>query len=330
MKKTNRDTIILILLLAAAAVLLAAGLISGRINLYVHPRYNMGLWISAIVLVIFAASFLLDKKKGRHNVNFQKYLIYLVPLVFTLIFPPTVGGRQDKALAESTLGAGDTFNQGGSAAKGQNSGGKEYAEGSQDVSENQTGSEGQDTSENQDGSESQDISESQTGSNGQDTSGNQTGSEGQDTSESQDLSESQEGAEAKDVSAAYHAKKNQDSYVIGDTEFSNWFMDVYNHLPDFMGQRYQFLAQVYSMDDLGKNQFLAGRYFMVCCAADVQAYGFICNFDKREELKEDEWITVTATISKCDYQGTEVPLLKDAVITKAKAPKDEYVYYNSY
>ncbi|MGB8452566.1 MAG: hypothetical protein WCD89_09545 [Anaerocolumna sp.] len=54
----------------------------------------------------------------------------------------------------------------------------------------------------------------------------------------------------------------------------------------------------------------------------------MCESDMRSELKEDQWITVTATISKCIYEGSEVPLLKDAVIKKTKAPKDEYIYYN--
>ncbi|MGB8452565.1 MAG: hypothetical protein WCD89_09540 [Anaerocolumna sp.] len=44
-------------------------------------------------------------------------------------------------------------------------------------------------------------------------------------------------------------------YVIDDDTFANWFMDLYDHPDDFAGEKYQFLAQVYSMDDLKEDQF---------------------------------------------------------------------------
>jgi len=118
--------------------------------------------------------------------------------------------------------------------------------------------------------------------------------------------------------------------VINDDIFADWYSDVYAKLNNFVGKKCTYLAQVYSMEDFKANQFLAGRYFMVCCAADMVGYGITCESNIRSELKEGEWITVTGTIAEYEYNGHMVPLLTDTKITKANAPEVEYIYYKNY
>jgi putative membrane protein len=83
------------------------------------------------------------------------------------------------------------------------------------------------------------------------------------------------------------------------------------------------------MEEFDDKHFLAGRYFMVCCAADLVGYGIACESDIRSELKDDEWITVKGSITEYDYNGYQVPMLTEVTITKAKAPEVEYIYYNN-
>lgn len=78
--------------------------------------------------------------------------------------------------------------------------------------------------------------------------------------------------------------------VINDDIFADWYGDVYDNLDDFIGKKCKYLAQLYSMEDFKANQFLAGRYFMVCCAADLVGYGIVCESDIRSELTDEEWI----------------------------------------
>lgn len=133
-----------------------------------------------------------------------------------------------------------------------------------------------------------------------------------------------------DVSEKYTQYEVGGTMIISDDIFAEWFGDVYDNLDDFVGMKCQYLAQVYSMDGLEENQFLAGRYFMVCCAADLVGYGIVCQSDNGSELNDDEWITVTGTIDKYDFDGDTVPILTDVSITKAEAPAIEYIYYNNY
>ncbi|HEX3021676.1 MAG TPA: hypothetical protein VHP81_04705, partial [Lachnospiraceae bacterium] len=113
-----------------------------------------------------------------------------------------------------------------------------------------------------------------------------------------------------------------------DDIFSDWFFDVHDNLDAFLGKRYQYLAQVFSIDGLEENQFLAGRSFMVCCAADLEGYGILCESDIRSEFKDEDWIMVTGTLDQYEYEGSMLPKLINITIEKAKAPEVEYIYYN--
>lgn len=321
MKKTNWETIIQTFVLVLAAILLGYGLISGKVNKFVHPRFNIGLWISIVVLLFFAVSILFDRKKGRHNINIKQYIVYLIPLILAIAFPPIAAGNTEMVLADSKTSSNAEINYSQSESDGDIEQNNNKLENSQDK-QNLSSAEEDDNQKSYNNTQYSNVDEYL-----QDTQDTQDTQENQDT---QDNQESKEENKKTDTSDVYHTNEVNGSYVIDDDVFADWFMDLYDHLDDFVGERYQFLAQVYSMDDLKENQFLAGRNFMVCCAADLVGYGLICNSDMRSELKENEWITVTATISKCEYDGSEVPMLKDAVITKAKAPKVEYIYYNNY
>ena len=134
----------------------------------------------------------------------------------------------------------------------------------------------------------------------------------------------------EDASEKYEHYKVDDVVQINDDVFSAWFFDTYAHLDDFTGKRYQYLAQVFSMDDFKDNQFLAGRNFMVCCAADLAGYGIICESNLRNELVDQEWIMVTGTITSYQYNGHPVPMLTDVTITKTEVPEVGYIYYKNY
>lgn len=156
---------------------------------------------------------------------------------------------------------------------------------------------------------------------------------GNDSTEEYDYLFDEEGTgyeEPEDKSLKYPTDMVDGAIRIDDEYFSGWYYDLFDYLEDFKGKRYQFLAQVYSMEGLEEDEFLAGRYIMVCCATDLTGYGIVCKSDMRKELKEDQWILITATIDEYDYEGTKIPFLADPVIEEAEAPEEEYVYYNFY
>ena len=66
---------------------------------------------------------------------------------------------------------------------------------------------------------------------------------------------------------------------------------------DLTGKTVRFLAQVCQTNRAGKNSFVPGRFAMTCCVQDIQFVGFPCKYDKVKELKQRDWITLTARVS---------------------------------
>lgn len=282
----NIDNICKIVILLALAGLLLYELISGKIYYYVHPRYLPGLWLSVAVLVIFAISLLMERKRGRHNSSVSQYGLYAVPIVLALLFPVIQGGNGNIAIAQSSIG--------------------------RDINNNTNA--GQELSEEEDSSTDAEVTEADT-------------NDAEEEIDSFGNTEIVQPAEPEDKSQKYAVKAENGAVLISDEEYAAWYYDLYDYLDDFKGKRYQFTAQVFPLEGLKENQFLAGRYIMTCCAVDLTGYGLISESDLAGGFKENEWLTVTGTIGEYEYNGMKVPYLTDIEVEKATAPKEEYVYY---
>jgi len=291
-RKKNIEAIIQIIILIAIAFLLLNAMLSNKVSYYVHPRYNFGIWSSIIILLIFAISILSNIKKARHNVNTVHYMIFVVPLIAALIFPASGVSGKDMTIANS-ISESDSVN---------------INDKNNENATNSVRTDSKDNTEDNDNINSDITTEKDSATNN---------SEGENASD-------------YDVSEKYIEYEENGVMIINDDIFAEWLGDVYDNLDDFEGKRCQYIAQVYSMDGLEENQFLAGRYFMVCCAADLVGYGIVCESDKRSEFTDDEWITVTGTIEKLNHDGEEVPMITDVTISEAEAPPVEYIYFNNY
>lgn len=290
-RKRNMEAIVQIIILISIGCLLIYAMISKKINYYVHPRFYMGIVVSIIIVVLFAISLISKIKKARHNVNLRHYIIFAIPLLGALLFPATGINNKDMTIANSDIAA----------------------------SNNET-----DTNTIDDANTDRYYDENITNEKSPTDIIDATASNQQNDGENK-LVEEKSNAYEK-----YSQYEVDGVLVINDEIFADWYGDVYDNLDDFVGKKCKYLAQVYSMEDFKPNQFLAGRYFMVCCAADLVGYGIVCESDKRSKLKDDEWITVTGTISEYKYNGYMVPILKNVTITDGKAPEVEYIYYNNY
>ncbi|MCI9314553.1 MAG: GTPase [Lachnospiraceae bacterium] len=117
-------------------------------------------------------------------------------------------------------------------------------------------------------------------------------------------------------------KLNNEGYGI-------WYLDSLEHLGRYEGKTVQFTAMVLKPKDFPKDYFVPGRMAMTCCADDMAFLGFACEYDKTEELSDQQWVKVTAQVSKeyfADYQG-EGPVLHALSVERTKAPKEEIISF---
>lgn len=117
---------------------------------------------------------------------------------------------------------------------------------------------------------------------------------------------------------------------IEDDDFGIWYIDSFDHMDSYIGKRVRFKGQVYFPKKSDKDVFVPGRFAMTCCAADIQFVGFQCRYDRVKELKEKEFVNVTATVRAATMAGVEgpVPFLIADTVEKADPPKEEVVMFN--
>lgn len=122
---------------------------------------------------------------------------------------------------------------------------------------------------------------------------------------------------------------SQELIVLDNNSYGIWYLDCMDHVERYAGKKLKFTAQVLKPDEFPKGYFVPGRMAMTCCADDMAFLGYACEYSGAENLKQKEWVSVTATIDKqywADYQG-EGPMLHAISVEKTKAPKEEVINF---
>lgn len=97
--------------------------------------------------------------------------------------------------------------------------------------------------------------------------------------------------------------------------------------PDkYDGKEIEITGFVYKDKNLKENEFIIGRFMMVCCAADMQIVGIRCDSTNLEPYENDTWIKVKGKLKKDAYEGKIDPIIVAEHIEKDLNPNTSYVY----
>ena len=124
---------------------------------------------------------------------------------------------------------------------------------------------------------------------------------------------------------------SDDPIVLNNFGFGNFYLDALDHVERYLGKRIRFKAMVMKPGGIPEGSFVPGRLVMTCCAQDIQVLGFACAYDKVAELKEQDWIEVTARVEKRfveAYEG-EGPFLIAESVEKTDPPKTEVIDFSN-
>ena len=106
-----------------------------------------------------------------------------------------------------------------------------------------------------------------------------------------------------------------------------WNLDALDHIEKYIDKKVEFIGMVLKPETFPKDYFVPGRTVMDCCVDDMAFVGFVCQWDKANELREKEWVRVTAIIQNeywPDYQG-EGPVLYAIDVEKVDEPKEPII-----
>ena len=137
------------------------------------------------------------------------------------------------------------------------------------------------------------------------------------------------------VSGELTEEEKQKSLPLEVTQnnFVTVLSDVFEDTSSYSGRTITLSGFVHKQEGLDSNEFVIGRLFMRCCAADSQLIGPIGRLPHESEtLKEGTWIKVQGKISSKNYsfdgQLTSTPVVVIDKIEEIPEPEDPYVYLN--
>lgn len=96
----------------------------------------------------------------------------------------------------------------------------------------------------------------------------------------------------------------------------------------FQGKTVELVGFIYRTEQMAQNQFVVGRFAVSCCSADASPYGIFSEFPKAAEYANDQWVKVTGTIGKINWNDAEIMKIDVSRIDKVEAPAEPYVYTN--
>ena len=121
-----------------------------------------------------------------------------------------------------------------------------------------------------------------------------------------------------------------DRIELDDNTYGIWYMDMMDHAERYFNKTIAFTAMAMKPPRFPKGAFVPGRMAMTCCAEDMTFLGYVCKYDKADDVKDRSWVRVEVSVKKefwKDYKG-EGPVLYASKVEQAEKPKQEVIGFN--
>ena len=112
---------------------------------------------------------------------------------------------------------------------------------------------------------------------------------------------------------------------IATKNYTNVLKTVHENIDTYVGKKISFVGYVYRVLDLKENQFVLARDMLISSNRQYVIVGFLCEYEKAQDFKDNTWVELTGEITKGDYHGN-MPIIKVTEIKEVDKPNEEYVY----
>ena len=111
---------------------------------------------------------------------------------------------------------------------------------------------------------------------------------------------------------------------IEDRDYAIWYRDMSEELKKYNGKTVRFKGRCLVRKNVPKGSFIIGRHIMTCCVEDIQFAGIICNWDKADTVRDDEWVILTATLENKFHRayGRKGPVLTVQSMEETEKPEE--------
>lgn len=114
--------------------------------------------------------------------------------------------------------------------------------------------------------------------------------------------------------------------------YTNILQIVHKNIDTYIGQKISFIGYVYKANGFSDHQFVLARD-MDIGNNQTLIVGFLCNYEKAQDLELKSWVKITGEITKGEYNGATIPIINiislestsEPASPTVPVPDDEYV-----
>lgn len=123
---------------------------------------------------------------------------------------------------------------------------------------------------------------------------------------------------------------NAEVISLDDAGYAIWYIDAMDNPERYDGKVIEYVGNVMKPTTFPRQYFVPGRMAMTCCAEDMAFLGYVCKYDKADELKEHDWIKLKATVNLEFFEpyGGIGPVLIPISIENTSKPKNEVIDFS--
>jgi putative membrane protein len=121
---------------------------------------------------------------------------------------------------------------------------------------------------------------------------------------------------------------DMDKIVVEEETYIQTMNIIDTNVDKFVGKKIEMIGFVYREPDFNENQMVVARFGLSCCVADSSVYGTLTTGDIVKDLADDQWVRVSGTITKTEYNEWTLPYLQVEELELIEQPKQPYIYEN--
>lgn len=126
--------------------------------------------------------------------------------------------------------------------------------------------------------------------------------------------------------------KSNEIAEITSENYTNILQVVHKNIDTYIGQKISFVGYVYKAEGFSENQFVIARD-MDIGNNQTLIVGFLCNYEKAQDLELKSWVKITGEITKGEYNNSSIPIINIISLENTSkptnptvpVPDDEYI-----
>ena len=115
-----------------------------------------------------------------------------------------------------------------------------------------------------------------------------------------------------------------ETIIMTSENYTEILKDIHDKPYDYENRKIEMIGYVFRTTDFNKNQFVIARDMLIN-ESESRIVGFLCEYEKANEIENNEWIKGEGNIYIGDYHGA-MPIVKINKVTQSEVPNQIWVY----